>query len=608
MQESRLYNATGLHRSLEGISELQLPKRPRIVLDVEFVNTDHGYLVVGGEPQLLAGRGAHWIVTTLIPVLTGALSVSELVSQFSDISPEGLVDALHLLHMHGLIEDADDSIHSDAKLQMDSDFSTQLRFSGRYLRMTGANSSCYEAQRKVTLARVNVMVESDTNAVGRFVASLTSLGVGTATVSVVPPSEIINLPSAACRGYDLIVVIGGSSYHLAFARHALLNGCVFLTVNDRSLTLGPITFPKVSACPTCARIQYANHRKLTEYTVNEEMRTSLVHLMLSFAAQQIFGLLTDLYEPILTRQVIIWRQISKAPRYECVDRLPSCPTCGDGRRVPRSLRLGHDFTESAALLYHTASALKPWHMNVPAGMQRHFDSKIQRLNSAVLEKKKSSITQNIDRTHGLPPVDAISILTGTGDEVAPTSVSASTLGALLDYASGKSTKQASSFYKRNGYRIASSGGLGSAELYVFALDAFGLASGAYYFNNNRARLELLRRWQVHECKQMRQLWRSTFRSLSEAPIVLAIVSEVGRLAVKYGARAYHFGLLDAGLLAHRLFALSTILGLNAEVVSDLDQRIFAKLIGLGRSAIPQVVVAIGHGCTPKQATTGKTDG
>jgi SagB-type dehydrogenase family enzyme len=136
----------------------------------------------------------------------------------------------------------------------------------------------------------------------------------------------------------------------------------------------------------------------------------------------------------------------------------------------------------------------------------------------------------------------------------------------------------------------SGGGLGSVEIFCFALGVEGVEPGLYHFDTVRHDLALRRRGHFGT-------WLATLAfsqvEWSEAGAVLVLTCAMGRLAEKYGLRGYRLGLLDAGHVSQNLQLVATALGLEACAISgfvDEELNRGLELDGLDRCAVLGVAI------------------
>src|SRR5262249_32265484 len=152
MTTADAYEARDLSRLADLHFELRGPTHPRFVRDLLCVPVGpYAMYVVGGEPQLIQGNSLPWLMQELVPLLDGTRSVTELERAFPHVAASDIRDALLLLHMHGMLEEAE--AEECERLPNSAPPASQIFFS-RYLRRTGRRRSGCEAQWALESARV----------------------------------------------------------------------------------------------------------------------------------------------------------------------------------------------------------------------------------------------------------------------------------------------------------------------------------------------------------------------------------------------------------------------------------------------------------------------
>ena len=134
------------------------------------------------------------------------------------------------------------------------------------------------------------------------------------------------------------------------------------------------------------------------------------------------------------------------------------------------------------------------------------------------------------------------------------------LASILYYAVGIKAVESPLGGTRYNHFAASSGGMNSVDLFPIVLDVEGIDPGIYHYDVRRHVLTLVRpgdfrTWLDHELFYQTE-W-------SRAGVVLAMTSSLGRLARKYGPRAYRLSLFDTGLVAQNIYLTASALQLKA---------------------------------------------
>jgi SagB-type dehydrogenase family enzyme len=232
-------------------------------------------------------------------------------------------------------------------------------------------------------------------------------------------------------------------------------------------------------------------------------------------------------------------------------------------------------------------------------MQHHLSAGVQRLTRSAYMEHHWAERLPLPDSVADSEIPAGAALTGkpTPDAV----LDLARLGTLLNYSVGGR----SILLNGEGYHLqrftASGGNLGSAELYIVALDVSGLAQGIYHYLIIDHTLEVLQRGSfvgdLADC-----LSDSTDQDVSDfldgVAAVLVIVSAVERVCTKYSERGYMYCLLDAGLVAHRLDLLARQLGLHIRLAWHFADQSIAGILGVdGLRLAPSLLVALEQGQT-----------
>ncbi len=307
--------------------------------------------------------------------------------------------------------------------------------------------------------------------------------------------------------------------------------------------------------------------------------------------------LTGLWQPSIEGYVESWHPSTGQTERRSVVKLPNCPACGD-MVTPLTVTLETGHRDNLALLYHRAAAIQPWQLQQPAGMQKHLSPSVQRLTrSAYMQHswaERLPLPSSADDLGVL--ADTAFINTARATPSAP--VALAQLGTLLRYSAGADSVPLGEgeYYLRR--YLASSGNLGSAEVYLIAMDLEGLQPGLYHYLVVDHTLEVLRPGHfAHDLISCIPSSEPTVvEAISEAAAVLVITSAVGRQYSKYSQRGYQYCLLDAGLLAHRLDLLTQQIGLGIELAWNFYDEQLADLVGLDGIELAASMLAIisGH--------------
>jgi SagB-type dehydrogenase family enzyme len=150
------------------------------------------------------------------------------------------------------------------------------------------------------------------------------------------------------------------------------------------------------------------------------------------------------------------------------------------------------------------------------------------------------------------------------------------------------------FRRENGnYRrtAASSGNLGSVEVFPIVLNVAGIDAGIYHFDTVRHDLSLVRRGQFSDFLRSCGLYQIEF---AEAAAALVLVGAIGRLAAKYGPRAHRLATLDAGHVSENIYLAGTALKLAVCATAGFVDEEFDRALGIdGMDMATLLVLLIG---------------
>lgn len=576
-QQFEEYSATGFGRLARNIDELRVPERPRFVSDLLCVSAEgSAFYIFGGEPQVLHGATVEWLVTTLLPKLDGTRTVDELAQCLPELSEEALSDVLHLLRLHGMLEGAPEPVGDSAPESLEREYAKQMTFFSRYLRVTGSCRNRYEAQQRLQASRVAVVGENE--ACQTLSAQLAMHGVGSLSHEAFEEIGRSSQP-------DLVVCIGDYDAHVLAAKRCLSEDISLLCVNCEHLVLGPLMVPRLTACPTCVSLQETLHS--IDHGRPSPVQDLWAHAMLSAATQRVIAYLTLMYQVEAPGEVEIWEpQHGRATRHRDVVRLPNCPICGAAVH-PLTLTLPGGHRDNMAVLFHQASAIMPWHLAQPALMRQH-------VNPRVVHTVRTAFTEHPEATRiALCEFEALTravVGNALSDRVAESAeCDLKRLASVLHFSAGGVVVPADDGERHIKRYTASGGNLGSAEVYAVVRSVAGVSAGIYHYLLIGDTLERL--GELTEAD-----WTAWLRS-GQLPVdpdaVIVVVSDVEREFSKYSNRGYLYCLLDAGLMAHRLSFLAGQVGLEAEVLSDFDDREVQRLLNLPVPAsVPACIVAL----------------
>jgi SagB-type dehydrogenase family enzyme len=144
----------------------------------------------------------------------------------------------------------------------------------------------------------------------------------------------------------------------------------------------------------------------------------------------------------------------------------------------------------------------------------------------------------------------------------------------------------------DGHRTApSAGATYPLEVYVLAMNVEGLSAGVYHYRPKAHELELVtagdwRAQTVHAARGQ--------QSIAQAPVVFVIAAVQSRTAGKYGVRADSYVAIEAGAAAENLALQAVALNLGTCFVGAFDDAAVRKLVALGATDTPIIVLPAGR--------------
>ncbi|WEO69268.1 SagB family peptide dehydrogenase [Rhizobium rhizogenes] len=586
MLNADVYRSEGLGLLSRRIWELRLPLHPCFVRDLFAVPLADGVHLLGAEPITLKGESAGWILSDFAPLLDGTRTIQDLNTALPEVSADSLLDVLHLMHMHGMLEEADDIGSPGLSDEVNQRHGPQEIFFSRYLRVTGHCRNRYDVQRALAAARVTIV--GSANWVPLLSGQLEASGVGIVDQEVLetggPTEETTSESNRAQPIADLVICVGGELQQERLARHYLQRDAAVLFVDPIGLRLGPLTYPRKSACPVCARQQVKSRAEAPN--PSEPVHRMWSTALLSRACQQAIGHLTGLFQPLVLGAVESWwPQIGSTELQEML-WLPNCELCGSST-PPFTIATPAGAMENLALLYHRNVAIRPWHIQQPAGMQHHLSGDVQKL------AKGAYLAHAGAERFQLPAPTMLERVPDRAIHHPSQTINLTDLSDLLHYSAGGNATPLDDggFHLRR--HTASGGNLGSTEIYVIVPEPGELESGVYHYLMPGHVLE--RVGSSTSAKHIIERLGSADDVSSRPPrAALIVVSAVQRLRAKYGERGYQYCLLDAGLIAHRVAAISDEIGRRLHPIWEFnDQRLADALNIDGLRLAPTLVLALG---------------
>ena len=137
----------------------------------------------------------------------------------------------------------------------------------------------------------------------------------------------------------------------------------------------------------------------------------------------------------------------------------------------------------------------------------------------------------------------------------------------------------------------SAGALYPLDVYVVAGGVKGLDAGVHLYRPQGHELGAgaagdLRQALARAC--LSQTW------VAEAPMILVITAEYGRITGKYGRRGVQYAVIESGHVGQNIFLQAVALGLAAGIVGAFRDEDLAGVLGLPGNRVPLLVMPVGY--------------
>lgn len=211
--------------------------------------------------------------------------------------------------------------------------------------------------------------------------------------------------------------------------------------------------------------------------------------------------------------------------------------------------------------YHVESFNKR-NLKSPQAFQINYEEEIHELAVKAplhVERPLGSIPLPIDDEKITMSVEEAITSRVSGREFSSQPLPLSKLAKLLYLANGVRKQPLPGPRPAHDRNVPSSGGLGSVEVFCFAMNVEGVQPGIYHFDSVHHELMLLKKG--HFATWIREFAAMQIEG-SEPPVVFVLTSSIGRLNSKYGPRSYRLGLMDVGHVSDNIYLTATALGLN----------------------------------------------
>lgn len=606
--------------------QLRLPLRPRMPEDMVKIWHNRQTLVVFGsaEEVVFRGKAVAVLLPQLIPCLSGRLSVEEITGRIQGARPDSVIEALTMLHMHGLLEEGLVSTPGLSR-ELVKDFEPLLKFFSRYVDVTRVCANRYEVLGRLRAS--SVMLVGDGPAARQSLHELLALGVGKVTLlpldgaqSDYESADASLYTNVEAAGLDAATLLEGGAdaarqMEETLARHSLLllvsrhprprltrllnrlsvgSGVPFLRshISEQRVEIGPAVMPHESGCCECAHLSGIldldgpdGSAPSDEEPAASGWATPEEQLGASRVTLHALSMLTRVI-PVsgankLSRLSFETLRFEEQPT--C--RMVGCATCSTVKHydAERDLFVGPAHAENWPTLFHFNT--NDQHFNLaPKAYQMHYAASVVKMASASPHKNYST---------PLPPIELATAFGEMPDGLkraydggalrspaAPTKgpVAIADVARLLMLTAGR---RMNSVWKGwpQGRRLTPSGGnLASQQLYLINYSVGGLAAGLYNFNSSDDTLEPLGAAGARETFDAAVPGAAGLGPRMAAALVQTAV--YGRVEHKYVSKAYRYCLHDSGAMLESLRAVSHALGLELWHTLEFYDDEVRDLIGL----------------------------
>jgi SagB-type dehydrogenase family enzyme len=553
-------NRTDTQSPTEFDATSAIPWRPRFVRELLLATVEHGVVVDGADQlHVLWGETTKSLLPTLIPLMDGSRTLSELDGALPHLPAQQVRAAVWSLFQWGLVEDGNEDTTPDLAINTDT-----LAFFRRYIGTTGINRNGREAYGRL-LATDVVIVTSDevTQAVQQLKTLLERTGVR--QVFLLDQASFESWLSAKEKSNQSLLVslsLGSEDYEM-LARvddlcSASMTSWLRVVFDQRKSVadIGPMFNRREVPCYRCF---YHVHSRNDHHGSSEDEKPSSedMQFWVSMVATELVYFLSRI-APLppagALRRYDLEHSSSKTLRFPGI---PGCCRCRP--------------------LYIDAQT----HVSVPQGVidtalvfEEYVSTRSRPLATARTSETESATTLDLTKqTKRLPncqqynlardlPALRRSILDASlGDVSGAQTLRLNELAAMLLMTAGiRSSRNHEDTVKR---WAATGGNLGSVELFVAVRDVDGLSPGYYFYQPREHSLAHLRRR-----SRMLPIEEFMSRTISgdsaNLPDALVLFTAAyHRVSLKYGPFGYRLINLDAGVALSQLHLLARCMGLRS---------------------------------------------
>ena len=166
----------------------------------------------------------------------------------------------------------------------------------------------------------------------------------------------------------------------------------------------------------------------------------------------------------------------------------------------------------------------------------------------------------------------------------PGALALSEISDLLYCAQGKTTGT-------GGRTVPSAGAIYPLEVLVLAGEVEGLAPGLYRYSPEGHTVSRISWDDLREAVCGASLAQ---RSITHAPVVIAITAVYSRTTGSYGQRGMRYVDMEAGNASQNIHLMAEALGLGTVVIGAFLDRELARILSLGEGEVPLLLMPVGR--------------
>jgi SagB-type dehydrogenase family enzyme len=629
-----MQQAKNLGDTLTRDPQMQLPVYPRLSEDFVKVWADQRtFVAFGGLGNVvLRGKSVESLLPQLLPLLTGRLSLDEIITRVQGFQPGAVRDAVSLLFMQGLLEEGQ-ILDKTITREMIRDFRSQLKFYSRYIDFTRAFHNRYDVL--AGLQKSSVLLLAAGEAPFQALGETISLGLGRLTVltldgnnsrwerlnSLYARVQLLDVDAVALEKEDpdaVAALVEAMSVHdltllvsdqpcLRLTR--LLNRLAighkkpFLRsfISENEVEIGPAVFAGQSACYECLHLAglldleapepAPGQTGASKGTFSPEEQIGAGHTSLFTLA-----LLTK-FIPIKTGDTI-YRLMDDvlALKGEAAYQLAGCPACSGvrGYEAGRHLQVGPEHGENWPLLYHLNTNERAYNL-FPKGHQMHYSPKNMKTVQGAYKQYRNRETLELRplTLEMLPQQFQTSYAACLGTAVSGNHhlgpINLAQIGFLMQVVGGFQTIEGGIGWNVGLRLTPSAGGMASQTLYLVNFAVEELPAGIYHFNPRDRTLDKLR--QGHFERQLQGCLAGAGEPVTGAIAAVIQTAAHGRIESKYVSKSYRYVHYDGGAMLHSLQIAGHLMGLELWQTADFYDDELNELLGIRTTTEFAVAVA-----------------